>query len=58
MTGDRWARLEQIYHAALEQPAGHRAAFVQREADGDLELVAELEALLAYDDRPAAFLQQ
>ena len=57
MTDDRWTRIERIYHAALEQPACDRAAFVRREADGDVELVAEIEALLAYDERPAAFMQ-
>src|SRR5687767_6415407 len=57
MTAHRWIDIERIYHAALEQPACARAAFVRREADGDLELVAEIEALLAYDERPAAFMQ-
>jgi serine/threonine-protein kinase len=57
MTDDRWALIERIYHAALEQPPCDRAAFVGREAAGDVELVAEIEALLAYDERPAAFMQ-
>ena len=58
MTTDRWTRIERIYHAALEHSPRDRAAFVRREAHGDDELVAEIEALLAYDDRPAAFMQQ
>jgi serine/threonine-protein kinase len=57
MTVDRWRRIERIYHAALERPACDRAAFVRKEANGDVELVAEIDALLAYDERPAAFLQ-
>ncbi len=57
MTDDRWTRIERIYHAALEQPACDRAAFVRREAEGDVEMVAEVEALLTYDERPAAFMQ-
>ncbi|HXW07674.1 MAG TPA: protein kinase [Vicinamibacterales bacterium] len=57
MTDDRWRRIERIYHAALEQPASDRAAFVRREAEGDVELVGEIEALLAYDEQPAAFTQ-
>ena len=56
MTEDRWTRIERIYHAALEQPVCDRAAFVRGEADGDVELIAEVEALLAYDERPAAFM--
>ena len=58
MRDHRWTRIERIYHAALEQSARDRAAFVRRQADGDVELVAEIEALLAYDERPAAFMQQ
>jgi tetratricopeptide (TPR) repeat protein len=57
MTDDRWTRIERIYHAALEQPACDRAAFVRSEADGDVELISEVEALLEYDERPAAFTQ-
>jgi tetratricopeptide (TPR) repeat protein len=57
MTVDRWTQIERIYHAALEQPVCDRAAFVRREAEGDVELVAEIEALLAHDERPAAFMQ-
>jgi eukaryotic-like serine/threonine-protein kinase len=57
MTEDRWNCIERIYHAALQQSPRERAAFVRREACGDNALVAEIEALLAYDDRPAAFMQ-
>jgi serine/threonine protein kinase len=32
------------------------ATAVRREADGDLDLIAEIEGLLAYDERPAAFM--
>jgi len=56
MTEDRWTRIERIYHAALDQSACDRAAYVQREADGDVELITEIEALLAYDEQPAAFM--
>jgi len=57
MTVERWDRIERIYHAALEQPAPDRAAFVRKEAEGDVDLIAEVEALLTYDGRPAAFTQ-
>jgi eukaryotic-like serine/threonine-protein kinase len=57
MIDERWTQLERLYHAALDQPACDRPAFLRREAGGDLELVAEIEALLAYDERPAAFMQ-
>jgi serine/threonine-protein kinase len=57
MTDARWSEVERIYHGALERPASERAAFVRREAGQDAELVAEVETLLAYDERPAAFMQ-
>ena len=57
MTSHRWNRIEQIYHAALERPVWDRQAYVRREAAGDLELAAEIEALLTYDDRSAAFMR-
>ncbi|HEX6572856.1 MAG TPA: protein kinase, partial [Steroidobacteraceae bacterium] len=56
MTDARWLLIERIYHAALELPVSDRAGFVQKEAAGDHELAAEIEALVAYDDRPAAFM--
>jgi serine/threonine protein kinase/Tfp pilus assembly protein PilF len=55
MTDARWTRLERIYHAAVGLPVADRTPFVRREAGDDIELATEVEALLAYDDRPAAF---
>lgn len=55
MTDERWARIERIYHAAPEQPPSQRSALLRHEADGDLELIAEIESLLMYDGRQAAF---
>ena len=56
MTDDRWTRIERISRGA--GAAGPRSSRVRpEEADGDVELVAEVEALLAYDERPAAFMQ-
>ena len=57
MTRDRWARLERIYHAALEQPPQDRAAFLRTETADDVELLAEIEALLPYAERSAAFTE-
>ena len=55
MTDARWTRVERLYHAAVELPESDRAPFVRSEAGDDLELATEVEALLAYDDQPAAF---
>jgi serine/threonine protein kinase len=56
MKGERWNRLEQIYHAALQRPVSERSMFIHAEAGGDAELVTEVETLLAYDERSAAFM--
>ena len=57
MTRERWARLERIYHAALDQPAQDRAAFLRTETADDVELLAEIEALLPYAEQSAAFTE-
>jgi serine/threonine-protein kinase len=57
MADERWNRLEEIYHAALQQPASERSTFIKAAAGGDADLVAEIEALLSYDERSAAFMK-
>jgi hypothetical protein len=47
---DRWATVERLYHAALAQPVGDRAAFLAKACAGDEELRREVESLLAQDD--------
>jgi tetratricopeptide (TPR) repeat protein len=46
---ERWRRVDGILEAALELPAGERAAFLERTCGGDAELRREVEALLAHD---------
>ena len=58
MSEQRWACIERIYHAAVELPAGDRDAFIRKEAGDDVELAAEIAALVAYDEQPAAFMQR
>jgi eukaryotic-like serine/threonine-protein kinase len=45
MTGKRWQRVEELYHAALSRAEGERGAFLARECD-DEELRREVESLL------------
>src|SRR4030095_1086816 len=54
---DRWAKVESIYHAALEHEPEERAAFVSHECAGDHELESEVGALLKFDDQSNAFMQ-
>lgn len=54
---DRWARANQIFHDALDQPAGSRDAFVEAAAAGDTALAAEVRSLLAFHAQADAFLE-
>ncbi len=49
MDGERWRRLDRIYHAALEREEPARAAYLREACAGDGELLAEIESLLAFD---------
>jgi aminoglycoside phosphotransferase len=44
---DRWARVERIYHEAVDLPVGERARFLDSACAGDAALRRELESLLA-----------
>jgi len=59
---ERWRRVEEIYHAALERNSGSRDAFLLEVCKGDEALRHEVQSLLAADraeallDRAAAEL--
>src|SRR5215469_4759780 len=55
MRPERWRKVEQLYHAALERDASLRADFLQQACAGDDSLRQEVESLLAQDGR-AQFL--
>lgn len=44
---DRWERIENLFHAALQQPEDARARYIAEASKGDAELKAEVERLLA-----------
>jgi serine/threonine-protein kinase len=46
---DRWFRLDEVFQGALERPADDRAAYLDRACGGELDLRAEVEAMLAAD---------
>ena len=53
MTDTRWNQLEAIFHDLADMPPGaDREAALQVRCGDDAELLAELRALLAQDDRP------
>ena len=57
MTPARWAEIERLYHAALPRTAGDRAAFLEDACGTDQELRREVESLLKYEPKAAAFLE-
>jgi eukaryotic-like serine/threonine-protein kinase len=53
---ERWRRLQDLCHAALERDAPHRDAFLTAACGGDDELRREVESLLVRADRVDEFL--
>jgi serine/threonine protein kinase/Tol biopolymer transport system component len=49
MTPERWLKVKDIFHAALERAAEERAAFLDETCAGDDELRAKLERMLVAD---------
>jgi eukaryotic-like serine/threonine-protein kinase len=56
MNPERWQRLEDWFHAALERPSEERASFLDDVCGGDVELRAELDRLLEADAHADAFV--
>ena len=57
MTPDRWREVEVILDQALELPPDEVDAFLTRACEGDAELRAEVEELLAADRQAGEFLE-
>ncbi len=47
MDPERWERVKAVYHSALDQDPGERAAFLDNTCRDDRELLREVESLLA-----------
>src|SRR4030095_1324632 len=57
MNRERWAKVERLYHAALEHEPTSRDGFLNEACAGDEELRREVAELLAYDDPEAGFIR-
>jgi serine/threonine protein kinase/tetratricopeptide (TPR) repeat protein len=44
--GDRWSRIQEIFHATLQRPPSERAEFLTRACAGDEQLRAEVASLI------------
>jgi TolB-like protein/Tfp pilus assembly protein PilF len=54
---ERWDRVSELYHAALERSPDLRDSFLQQMCAGDEPLRAEIEQLLRYDAKAESFLE-
>src|SRR5687768_11139163 len=57
MDFERWQRIKQVLHSALEQDPVDRTAFLNDACAGDLSLRAELEALISSHERARGFIE-
>jgi serine/threonine protein kinase len=57
MTPERWQKIEQLYHAALEREESQRTAYLHKVCAGDNALQREVESLLAQEKRGDALLE-
>src|SRR5215475_8161135 len=57
MSPERWQQVEQLYHAALAQKPGARAAFLASACAGDESLRREVASLLAEGERIGGFME-
>ena len=57
MKPERWARIEQVYHSAMEREPAERAAFLDEACAGDDDLRREVAGLLAHDQLEGNFIK-
>ena len=57
MTPERWRRINEIFHAALDQDAGARDRYVREACGGDEELRREVQSLLESHSRSQEYLE-
>ena len=55
-TGDRWRRIEELFHAALDLPPAERDAYLQQSCGPDTELRKEVHSLLQSAEESIDFL--
>ncbi len=56
MDSERWKRIDNLLHAALERPPAEREGFLRQACEGDEALEREVRSLLASDQRAGSFL--
>ena len=54
---ERWRRVEELSHAALEREPSERRAFLEQVCEGDRELLSDVTSLLARESGAREFLE-
>jgi serine/threonine protein kinase len=57
MMPERWEKIEQVYHAALEREESQRAVYLHEVCAGDTALQQEVQSLLEQEKRGDGFLE-
>ena len=55
---DRWQKIEELYHAALERPVESRTDFLRSACGDDEELYREVESLLGFKSQAENFIER
>ncbi|HET9219492.1 MAG TPA: protein kinase, partial [Terriglobia bacterium] len=58
MNGERWQKIERLFHEALTRQGLERAAFLGENCAGDDELRKEIEDLIASHEQPENFIER
>jgi hypothetical protein len=58
MTPERYQRVKELFHSALERTAEERPAFLAEACGDDAALLAKVEALVAADEQPGSFMDE
>jgi serine/threonine protein kinase len=56
VTPEQWAKVNDLFHAALERPEGERRAWLEAATGSDLDVMREVEALVAAHEGEPSFL--
>ena len=57
MSGERWERLQALFHAAVQQPGSERAKFLDAACQGDQAFREQIDRLLAAHERSAGIIE-
>ena len=57
MPSERWQRIDQLFHSALERSEGERTALLAQACAGDDQLRREVESLLDSHEQATSFIE-